>query len=128
MTELSVAPIASVILALVLAVNAYNKTKALAINANTTNHLLILIIALALFLIVAVIAVLFKPTSNGAKMFFSLVSVVALVVAVVVAWLIYVNNVGQPLATEALVIALVSSIPVLATLISRDTLTIKLDL
>lgn len=128
MTELSVAPIASVILALVLAVNAYNKTKALAINANTTNHLLILIIALALFLIVAVIAVLFKPTSNGAKMFFSLVSVVALVVAVVVAWLIYVNNVGQPLATEALVIAIVSSIPVLATLISRDTLTIKLDL
>lgn len=128
MTELSVAPIASVILALVLAVNAFNKTKALAINANTTNHLLILIIALALFLVVAVIAVLFKPTSNGAKMFFSLVSVAALVVAVVVAWLIYVNNVGQPLATEALVIALVSSIPVLATLISRDTLTIKLDL
>jgi len=127
MTELSVAPIASVILALVLAVNAFNKTKAIT-NPTLRNHLMILIIALVVFLIVAIVAILFKPTSAGAKTFFSLVSVAALIVAAVVAWLIYVNNIGQPIATEALVIAIVASIPILTTLISRDTVTIKLDL
>jgi len=127
MTELSVAPIAAVILALVLAVNAYNKVKDTK-NQTLINHLLILIIALAVFLIVAIVAILFKPSSPGAKTFFSLVSVAALIVAAVVAWLIYVNNIGTPLDKEALVIALVASVPILTTLISRDTVTIKLDL
>ena len=128
MTELSVAPLASVILALVLAVNGYNKTKQNPELAQTSNNFLMTIIALALFLVVAVVAVLFKPTSNMAKMIFAGASVILLVVALVVAWLNYVNNTGGPLGAETLAIAIITAIPLLATLIARDTFTLKVDL
>jgi hypothetical protein len=128
MTELSVAPLASVILALVLAVDGYNKTKQNPELAQTTNNFLVTIIALALFLVVAVVAVLFKPTSNTARMIFAGASVILLVIAVVVAWLNYVNNTGGALGAQTLSIAIISAIPLLATLITRDTFTLKVDL
>jgi hypothetical protein len=128
MTELSVAPLASVILALVLAVDGYNKTKQNPELTQTTNNFLVTIIALALFLVVAVVAVLFKPTSNTARMIFAGASVILLVIALVVAWLNYVNNTGGPLGAQTLTIAIVTAIPLLATLISRDTFTLKVDL
>jgi hypothetical protein len=128
MTELSVAPLASVILALVLAVDGYNKTKQNPELASTTNNFLVTIIALALFLIVAVVAVLFKPTSPMARMIFAGASVILLVVALVVAWLNYVNNTGGALGAQTLSIAIITAIPLLATLLSRDTFTLKVDL
>jgi hypothetical protein len=128
MTELSIAPLASVILALVLAVDGYNKTKQNPELASTTNNFLVTIIALALFLVVAVVAVLFKPTSSMAKMIFAGASVILLVVALVVAWLNYVNNAGGQLGAQTLSIAIITAIPLLATLITRDTFTLKLDL
>ena len=128
MTELSVAPLASVILALVLAVDGYNKTKENAGTMAAANNFMITIIALALFLVVAVVAILFKPTSAGAKMIFSAISLILLLVAVVVAWLNYVNNTGGALGAQTLVIAIVTAIPLLATLVTRDTVTLKLDL
>jgi hypothetical protein len=128
MTELSVAPLASVILALVLAVDGYNKTKQNPELAQTTNNFLMTIIALALFLVVAVVAVLFKPTSNTARMIFAGSSVILLVIALVVAWLNYVNNTGGPLAAQTLTVAIVTAVPLLATLIARDTFTLKVDL
>lgn len=128
MTELSVAPLASVILALVLAVDGYNKTKQNPELAQTSSNFLVTIIALALFLVVAVVAVLFKPTSNTARMIFAGASVILLVVAVVVAWLNYVNNTGGALGAQTLSIAIITAIPLLATLISRDTFTLKVDL
>jgi hypothetical protein len=128
MTELSVAPLTAVILALVLSVDAYNKSKIDPSNADTTQRLLITIIALVVFLLVAVIGILIKPVTSGTRMLFSVVGLVALIVALAVAWLNYINNSGKKFAVETLVIALVTSVPILATLISRDTLTIKLDL
>lgn len=128
MTELSVAPLASVILALVLAVDGYNKTKQNPELSQTTNNFLVTIIALALFLIVAVVAVLFKPTSPMARMIFAGASVILLVIALVVAWLNYVNNAGGALGAQTLSIAIITAIPLLATLIARDTFTLKVDL
>lgn len=128
MTELSVAPLTAVILALVLSVDAYNKSKIDPVNADTTQRLLITIIALVVFLLVAVVGILIKPATSGTRMLFSVVGLVALIVALAVAWLNYINNSGKRFAVETLVIALVTSVPILATLISRDTLTIKLDL
>jgi hypothetical protein len=128
MTELSVAPLASVILALVLAVDGYNKTKQNTELAQTTTNFLVTIIALALFLVVAVVAVLFKPTSPMARMIFAGASVILLVIALVVAWLNYVNNTGGILGAQTLSIAIITAIPLLATLISRDTFTLKVDL
>lgn len=128
MTELSVVPLASVILALVLAVDGYNKTKESVELASTTNNFLVTIIALALFLVVAIVAILFKPTGAMARMLFSGASVILLLVALVVAWLNYVNNTGGVLGAQTLTIAIITAIPLLATLFTRDTFTLKLDL
>jgi Na+/melibiose symporter-like transporter len=128
MTELSVAPLASVILALVLAVDGYNKTKQNPELASTTNNFLMTIIALALFLVVAVVAILFKPTSSTARMIFAGASVILLVVALVVAWLNYVNNTGGAFGAQTLTIAIITAIPLLTTLMTRDTFTLKVDL
>jgi heme O synthase-like polyprenyltransferase len=128
MTELSIAPIASVILALMLAVDGYNKAKVDPTSVDTANRFLTTIIALGLFLLVAIVAILFKPTTPGAKLFFNLISLVLLVIALVVAWLNYVNNSGKKFAVETLVIALVASIPILTTLITKETLTVNLNL
>jgi hypothetical protein len=128
MTELSVVPLSAVILALVLAVDAYNKAQAGAGNQGTSKNLMTVIVALAIFLIVAVLAILFKPTSAGAKLLFSAVSLIALLVAIVVAWLTYVNNTGAALGAQTLVIALVTVVPLLASMMSRDTLTLSLNM
>jgi energy-converting hydrogenase Eha subunit A len=128
MTELSVAPLASVILALVLAMDGYNKTKQTSELSSTSNNFLTTVIALGLFLVVAVVAILFKPTSAGAKMIFSAVSMILLVIALVVAWLNYVNNAGEPLGAQTLAIAIITAIPLLATIVTRETITLKLDL
>jgi membrane-bound ClpP family serine protease len=128
MTELSVVPLASVILALVLAVDGYNKTKQAPELQSTTNNFLTTIVALALFLVVAVVAIIFKPSTPGAKLIFSAVSVILLIVALVVAWLNYVNNTGSALAAQTLTIAIITAVPLLATVLSRETYTLKIDL
>ena len=128
MTELSVVPLSSVILALVLAWDGYNKTKESLELKSTNNNFLTVLISLALFLVIAVIAIVFKPTSAGAKMIFSVLSVVLLLVALVVSWLNYVNNTGGPLGAQTLTIAIIAAIPLLATLITRETFTLKVDL
>ncbi len=128
MTELSVVPITAVIVALTLAVDAYNKAKIDPASQDTAQQLLIIIIALAIFLLVALIAVLFKPTSAGARMLFSAVALIAIIVALVVAWLNYVNNSGKKFAVETLIIALAVTVPILTSLVHKDTLTLKIDL
>ncbi len=128
MTELSVVPITAVIVALTLAVDEYNKAKIDPASQDTAQQLLIIIIALAIFLLVALIAVLFKPTSAGARMLFSAVALIAIIVALVVAWLNYVNNSGKKFAVETLIIALAVTVPILTSLVHKDTLTLKIDL
>lgn len=128
MSELAVAPITAVILALALSVDAYNKAALDPANADTAQRLITIIVALAIFLIIALIAVLFKPASPGARMLFSAAGLIALIVALVVAWLNYINNSGKKFAVETLIIALVVSVPILVTLINKDTLNIRLNL
>jgi hypothetical protein len=128
MAELSVVPLSAVILALVLAVDGYNKAKAGAGNNGTINNFMTIAVALGIFLVVAVLAILFKPTSGLVKMLFSLVSIVALLVALVVAWLNYVNNTGSALGAQTLVIALVTAIPLLVSVMQKETLTLTLNM
>lgn len=128
MSELAVAPITAVILGLALSVDAYNKASLDPASQDTAHRLLTIIIALAIFLLIAIIAVLFRPASPGARMLFSAVGLIALIVALVVAWLNYVNNSGKKFAVETLIIALVVSVPILITLINKDTLNISLRL
>jgi hypothetical protein len=128
MAELSVVPLSAVILALVLAVDGYNKAREGSANKGTVNNFLTVIVALAIFILVAVLALLFKPTSSAVKMLFSVVSLVALLVALVVSWLNYVNNTGSALGAQTLVIALVAAIPLLASVMTRETLTLSLNM
>jgi len=128
MTELSIVPLASVILALVLAIDGYNKTKQSPELAATTNNFFLTIIGLGLFLVVAVVAILFKPTSPATKLIFSGASIIVLLIALVSAWLNYVNNTGGLLAAQTLSIAIITAVPLLATLFSRETYTLKIDL
>jgi hypothetical protein len=128
MSELAVAPITAVILGLVLTVDAYNKASVDPAYQQTASRLLTIIIALGIFLAVAVVAVIFKPATPGARMLFSAVALISLIVALALAWLNYINNSGKKFAVETLIIALVLSVPILTTLINRDTLSIKLNL
>lgn len=128
MSELAVAPIAAVILGLALSVDAYNKAINDVSNQDTAQKLLIIIIALAVFLLIAVIAVLFRPTSMGVRMLLSVVGVIALITALVVAWLNYVNNSGKKFGVETLLIALVVSFPILVSLYNREAIDIRLRL
>ena len=128
MAELSVVPLSAVILALVLAVDGYNKAKESTASNGTINNFMTVIVALVVFLVVAVLAILFKPTSNVVKMLFSAVSLIALLVALVVSWLNYVNNTGSALGAQTLVIALVTAVPLLASLMTKETLTLSLNM
>jgi hypothetical protein len=127
MSEIMVAPLASVVLGLVLAYDGYNKSKS---NTNTVvaNGYLYTGVALLVFAAVAVVAMLIKPTSPGVKTILSVIGLIALLVALVAAWLNYVNTSGTPLAAEALVLAIVVSIPILSTLLTReDVIRLKLN-
>lgn len=128
MSELAVAPITAVILGLVLSVDVYNKAVTDPSTQETAQRLLYIIIALAVFLLIAIIGVLFRPTSPGARTLFTVIGVIALIVALVYAWLNYINNSGKKFAVETLIIALVVSVPILVTLINRDTINIRLNL
>ena len=128
MSELAVAPIAAVILGLALSVDAYNKAINDVSNQDTAQKLLIIIIALAVFLLIAVIAVLFRPTSMGVRMLLSVVGVIALITALVVDWLNYFNNSGKKFGVETLLIALVVSFPILVSLYNREAIDIRLRL
>ena len=128
MAELSVVPLSAVILALVLAVDGYNKAKQGSATKGTVQNFMTVIAALVVFLVVAVLAILFKPTSNAVKLLFSVVSLVALLVALVVSWLNYVNNTGSALGAQTLVIALVTAIPLVASMMAKETLTLSLNM
>jgi hypothetical protein len=124
--EIMVAPLASVVLGLVLAYDGYNKSKSNTNNA-VSNGYLYTGVALVVFAIVAIIALLVKPTSPTTRMLFSAVGLIALLVALSAAWLNYVNVAGTPAGAEALVLAIVVSVPILATLLHRQDI-IKLRL
>jgi hypothetical protein len=128
MAELSVVPLSAVILALVLAVDGFNKAKQGSATKGTVQNFMTVIGALVVFLVVAVLAILFKPTSNAVKLLFSVVSLVALLVALVVSWLNYVNNTGSALGAQTLVIALVTAIPLVASMMAKETLTLSLNM
>jgi hypothetical protein len=119
MSEIMVAPLASVILGLVLAYDGYNKSKSNT-NVSVSNGYMYTGIALLVFAGVAIVAMLLKPTSSGTKMIMSAIGLLALLVALSSAWLNYVNTSGTPLAAEALVLAIVVSIPILSTLLTRE--------
>jgi hypothetical protein len=127
MTELSVVPLSSIILSLVLAVDGYNKTKEIQELASTKNNFLVTIVSLALFLVVAVVAVVLKPSGSMARMILSASSVILLLIALVASWLNYVNNTGGILAAQTLSVAIITAIPLLSTLVSKDTFTLKLN-
>jgi len=127
MSELSVVPLSSVILSLVLAVDGYNKTKESSELSSTTNNFMMIIIVLSLFLALAVIAIIFKPSGSLFRMILSGASLILLLIALVVAWLNYVNNAGGVLGAQTLSIAIITAIPLLATLISKETFTLKLN-
>ena len=119
MSEIMVAPLASVVLGLVLAYDGYNKTKSATANP-VSNSYLYIGIALLAFVAVAVIGMLLKPVSATTKLILSVVGIIALLAALSLAWLNYVNVAGTPLAPEALVLAIVVSVPILATLLTRE--------
>jgi len=128
MSELAIAPITAVILGLVLSIYVYNKAVNDLVSQETAQRLLYIIIALSVFLLIAIIGVLFRPTYPGARSLFTIVGVIALIVALTYAWLNYINNSGKKFAVETLIIALVVSVPILVTLINRDTISIRLNL
>jgi hypothetical protein len=128
MSELAIAPITAVILGLVLSIDVYNKAVNDLVSQETAQRLLYIIIALSVFLLIAIIGILFRPTYPGARSLFTIVGVIALIVALTYAWLNYINNSGKKFAVETLIIALVVSVPILVTLLNRDTISIRLNL
>lgn len=128
MSELSIAPVTSVILGLSLAIDAYNKISLDPTNQGTTQNLLIIIVSLSIFLAIALIAVLFRPSSSGVRMLLRTVGVIALIVALVVSWINYVNNYSNKFSVETLLIALAISVPILISIYERETIDIRLRL
>jgi predicted neutral ceramidase superfamily lipid hydrolase len=128
MSELSIAPVTAVILGLALAVDAYNKTSLDPTNQDTNQKLFIVIVSLSVFLLVALVAVLFRPSSAGVRMLLRAVGIIALVVALVVSWINYVNNYATKFSVETLLIALAVSVPILISIYERETIDIRLRL